>query len=390
MRVLARRQLFPSLLSLAILFLVCSLCYLFLSAPFSPTIVVFGDSWSDDARRPTPSSVLSASDSRPVIPDDESIFYTSASSESSSSESSSSSSSSNSEFGRGNHGRWCDGPVWPEYLCQMYGCRELLDLAYGGAKITNQYVSSPVPDLISQYSNFVDIRNATILAEEREDLDTIDDLVDSRKLSRAQAEEAVNRMRLQQNRETLYAFYFGINDIIQYISILPNTQDRTNAIASSVSLMFDIAANIAEGFPQSNFLFLNAIDVTLLPIWQQRFTENDRYMHRFREAVHLSQVWQQEVLIHLGRWNSTIGSAQIFETNSWLARSISGVAASGFTDISHACFDHASGTLCSKPETHFFWDAVHLSTAAHKALAKRLSYLNLWPSTSSFGDESDQ
>ncbi|KAK9381917.1 uncharacterized protein V2V93DRAFT_358377 [Kockiozyma suomiensis] len=402
MRVLARRQRVHPWLSVLGLFLLCFLCYSFFNAVFGPTptslsplftcteipplkLVVFGDSWSDNALRPSPENI---SPSRVAIHSEDDIFYTPAGS-SDRSESSQTDSDKpkprQRKFGRGHGGRWSNGPVWTEYLCDKFECDEELNLAYGGAKVTNQFVNSPVPDLIDQYRIYMAVRNASLAAQDIENQRQIGDMMRTRGLSKEQAKEAVIDYRLGENRGTLFTFFFGINDLIQYITILPTADDRANAVTHSVATIFEIAESLAIAYPQSNFLFLNAIDVTILPIWSIRFTQKDNNMHRFREVVRLAQLWQQETMIHMGRWNHTLASAQLFETNAWLARSVSGIAQDGFKDIKEACFDHSSGKLCKHPQDHFFWDSVHMSTAAHNALADRLGYLNLWPSICLFG-----
>ncbi|KAK9240993.1 hypothetical protein V1525DRAFT_447547 [Lipomyces kononenkoae] len=306
----------------------------------APNLVVFGDSWSDDASRPSPVDRAArvtgekfydgeAQDGRRHL-----------------------------RFGAGFGGRWSDGPVWPEYLCMATGCADYLNLAFGGAKITNRFVKSPVPDLVQQRDNFLAIKSVDASATDKH---------------RSLSEE------LAQNRRTLLIFWFGINDLIQYISLLPTTDDRQQAVVSSVATLFDVAKDLANRFPQSNFLFMSAIDVTLLPVWQERYTDNDPNLHKFKEVIRLSQVWRQEMAMHVGNWNKTLGSIQYWDANAWYARSISGVTNNGFNNIKDKCFDHNTSQLCSTPDKYFFWDHVHLTTAAHKSIAAKLRQMKLWP-----------
>ncbi|KAJ8099882.1 hypothetical protein POJ06DRAFT_268761 [Lipomyces tetrasporus] len=316
----------------------------FSNSPTSlPILVIFGDSWSDDASRPLPA------DRAARVAGDE--FYAVKFREGRSAR----------RFGAGLGGRWSDGPVWPEYICEAVRCADYLNLAVGGAKVTNNYVPSLVPDLVQQKDNFLAIKEADSTIVEKDGSPT-DELVD--------------------NRRTLFVFWFGINDLIQYISVLPTSGDRQRAVVSSVATLFDIATALAGRFPQSNFLFVSSIDVTLLPFWSERMMANDLQLRKYKEVVRLSETWRLEMTKHAGNWNSSLASIQYWDANDWLARSISGVAKNGFENLKDACFDHDSRTLCPTPEKYFFWDHIHLTTAAHKDIAARLKRLNLWRSMS--------
>ncbi|KAK9388910.1 hypothetical protein V1515DRAFT_596454 [Lipomyces mesembrius] len=311
-----------------------------------PTLIVFGDSWSDDATRPSPA------DRAAHVDGDK--FYAAESRDGRRPR----------RFGAGFGGRWSDGPVWPEYLCEAAGCADYLNLAFGGAKVTNKFVTSPVPDLVEQRDQFLAIKEADYSAMDR--YSPTDELTD--------------------NRRTLFIFWFGINDLIQYSSMLPTPVDRKRAVVSSVATLFDVATDIAGRFPQSNFLFMSAVDVTLLPIWHKRFMANDFQLRKYKEVVGLSKAWRQEMTMHVGNWNHSLGSIQYWDANAWYARSISGVANNGFENLKDQCFDHDTGTLCPKPNKYFFWDYVHLTTAAHKAIATRLSHMNLWPAMTQYSE----
>ncbi|KAK9460566.1 uncharacterized protein V1516DRAFT_418884 [Lipomyces oligophaga] len=323
-----------------------------------PVLIVFGDSWSDDATRPNVQHP-SSKDFPRELPDD--MFYPSEDTESSGLDESANTMQKRRQrrYGLGADGRWSDGQIWPEYLCNWANCHDYINLAYGGAKITNEFVHSMVPDLTDQLGEFYRIKNSTDDIPLRTTQDVLSD-----------------------NRSMLFSFWFGINDIVQYMTMLSSVDDRTDAVSASLWKLFDMAGSLALLYPQSNFLFFNTIDVTILPVWKERFTESDEAMHRYREAVHLVQAWRSEFLIQFGAWNQTLASAQAFESNTWFARSISGIMNNGFSDVSNPCFDHDTNTLCSSPNEHFFWDHVHLTTAAHKSLAQRLNNLNLWPSVS--------
>ncbi|KAK9465045.1 hypothetical protein V1512DRAFT_287794 [Lipomyces arxii] len=311
-----------------------------------PNLVVFGDSWSDDGSRPTPGDVIA----RVSMEGD--LFYPQAQE----------SQRRATRFGKGPGGRWSDGPVWPEYLCETAHCDSYINLAYGGAKVTNEFVDSPVPDLLAQDATYREIRrvlaNGTLENHE------------------PTAEE------LAENRRTLFVFWFGINDLIQYVSTLPLPVDRHRAVVRSVKIMFEVATALQVTFPGSNFLFMSSIDVTLLPVYINQFVGEDAQLHKFREAVRLSQTWHYETTVGLGNWDQTRGSLQYWDANKWYARSISGVVKNGFKNVKDPCFDHSDKKLCSSPETYFFWDTVHLTTAAHKSIARQLSHISLWPEMS--------
>lgn len=40
----------------------------------------------------------------------------------------------------------------------------------------------------------------------------------------------------------------------------------------------------------------------------------------------------------------------------------------GFTNVTDACFDRATGAVCPTPDTYLFWDGIHPTTAAHQRL----------------------
>ncbi|KAK9447672.1 uncharacterized protein V1518DRAFT_420099 [Limtongia smithiae] len=313
-----------------------------------PRVVVFGDSWSDDGTRPDAATASLASMAPRRAEADPDQFYPAAA---------------NSQirlrkYGDGAGGRWSNGQVWPEYLCTLTTCSEQLNLAYGGAKVMSKYLPSPIPDLTAQYETYLAIREAQATAA-APTLDTDTD-----------------------NKRTLFVFFFGINDIAQYARLLDTADQRTEAVEQSVDGIFSTAAQLAEKYPHSNFLFTTAIDVTLLPMWALRYEASDPVMAQYREAVKLVETWQHATAAHMRDWNQTLASAQLWDANKWFTRSVSGVAKNGFANVNRPCIDPVKHTVCAEPDKCVFWDSVHLTTAAHASIARRLSHLDLWASLS--------
>ncbi|KAK9457696.1 GDSL-like Lipase/Acylhydrolase-domain-containing protein [Dipodascopsis uninucleata] len=320
-------------------------------------IIIFGDSWSDDATRVTPDE----SDSKDTYYDEEKY-------------------SGPRRVGPGFGGRWSNGIVWPEYLRDDLKCENYLNLAYGGAKITNNFVESPVPDLVDQYHLYLGIElpvllekyrlNITQLQLSRLDNDAFYDTPDY-----LNTEE-----KLQKNRKTLFSFWFGINDLIQYMNMMQDMTARIRAVEESIDVVFEITNRLATLHPQSNFLFVSTVDVTLLPIWSQRFLETDSHMVKYKEAVQLVRIWRKALSIKYSNWNDTKASAVFWDFDKWYRQQISGITISDFKNTKKSCFDRVENKLCDNPSDYLFWDSVHLTTAAHRLITDRLHSVNLFPS----------
>ncbi|KAJ3209618.1 hypothetical protein HDU82_000443 [Entophlyctis luteolus] len=52
------------------------------------------------------------------------------------------------------------------------------------------------------------------------------------------------------------------------------------------------------------------------------------------------------------------------------ATSPEGQAASGYKDVSDACYNSTSGSVCAEPNTYIYWDTVHPTTIGHSYIAQ--------------------
>ncbi|KAK9479239.1 hypothetical protein V1514DRAFT_31980 [Lipomyces japonicus] len=271
--------------------------------------------------------------------------------------------------GPGTGGRWSNGPVWPEYLCESVKCQSYLNLALGGAKSSNRAFAasaSAVPDLEAQYSAYAGLN-----------------------------------LTYPDNRSLLFVIFFGINDLVYAVS---SPSGRQAAVASSVAQIVATTAKLTGAYPHSNVLLFSAVDITLLPMYATRFlsdggnrddsknkknnnnNSSQELLENFKDAAALVRAWNSQLRRSADEYhvNHTNGSVFFWDTNAWFARQVAGVVKHGLPVYNRVCVDRVAQFECANPQDYLFWDWVHLTTVAHKRIANQLARIDLLPSLRKF------
>ncbi|KAK9473292.1 uncharacterized protein V1510DRAFT_406666 [Dipodascopsis tothii] len=322
-------------------------------------LVVFGDSWSDDGTRPDP-------DSKSFIPvkgEENNYYYNERN-------------TGPHRYGKGENGRWADGPVWPEYLSAFLKTEDYYNFAYGGAKVTNKFVDSPVPDLKTQYEQFLGF---DLYSEDYFKTQLAATLKGELEVSDEQLKEEAHAAFLESNRRTLFIFWFGINDMLHYNTLLDDAQIRSDAVDYSVELLKNVTLDISARYPESNILINYSPDVTLFPVWTSRYLQDDVHLQRQRETIKLTRKWNKLLMQNiLKKWDTSRAFLQVWDASTWFSHTLGGTSGDKWIHKTNPCFSHETDTLCAKPKTHLFWDAAHLTTEAHRVLASRIYVLDLY------------
>lgn len=151
---------------------------------------------------------------------------------------------------------------------------------------------------------------------------------------------------------TLFVVWGGPNDFFDNPA---STESLTN-LATTISQLYAAGAR--------RFLVPNMPDLTLTP--EGRALPTDLALLA-RALVMLFNAGLDSTLDTL---EATLPGIDItrFDTFALLTAVAMDPTAFGFTNVSDACLDINTATLCGDPSTYVFWDSIHPTTAAHRVL----------------------
>jgi phospholipase/lecithinase/hemolysin len=238
-------------------------------------------------------------------------------------------------------GRFCNGYLWVDYLTKQLGLQidpvaqlasdqsRSINFAYGGATTgSSNTVNRALPGLQQELEQYTEL-----LPQQKADANA------------------------------LYAIWIGANDY------LPRGEGIGSATQTPRVGDIQPVANITKAIRSlynlgaRRFLVANLPDLGENPLAETLGQSTMQSLNRQtkqhnqalnRELANLQQSLPQIQLIQLD-------VAQLF------AKAVLGQLS--FTDVKTPCFDRTSGKVCSNPDQHLFWDALHPTTAAHRYVA---------------------
>ncbi|CAG8458949.1 4451_t:CDS:2 [Ambispora gerdemannii] len=230
-------------------------------------------------------------------------------------------------------GRFSNGIVWPEYLSKLLNI-PLFDYAYGSATADETLVQGytganmdiKVPGVVQQVQTFVSSKDAN--ADLSNAIATILISGNDYFFSNLTVDPKEVVSRLAQSWETLYQ-----NGIRNFLIIsLPKLSNLPAARDPSVN--------------QSQFALIQSVEI--------------KHNNALCDAIEQFTNAYQDVKVY------EFDMAMFFD---WFKQKRA--ASLDITNFTNACVDFnvSPPKICANPETYFYWDAVHLTTKVHGALA---------------------
>lgn len=177
---------------------------------------------------------------------------------------------------------------------------------------------------------------------------------------------------LRADPNALYVVFAGSNNLRDAIDSAAAMPSNATAIAANTvqQAVSDIHAmlNTLAGMGARNVLVPDAPNLGLVPEVLQKGTTASRF------GTTVSQAFNQQLNAMLD--TETALNTYRVDTFSLFNSVIANPAAYGLTDVRSSCYSgdalHSilSGTVCSSPDTHLFWDGLHPTSVGHAILAR--------------------
>ncbi len=223
-------------------------------------------------------------------------------------------------------GRFSNGPIWLEHVAGYLGLplKPSLsggtDYAYGGAWVTapQTTILGTIPSVPQQVAQYL---------------------------------KAVNG---QADPNALYILEGGGNDILG--TTTGTATDLGNTIANELA-QSELQLRQAGA---RHFLIPNLFDVSLLPAGQANAAFASAATAALNKALN-QQLAQESFLEHI-----SIARVDVF---GFLHAVVKDPNHFGFTDVTHACINSQTNTVCADPDHTFFWDQEHPTEFGHAMFA---------------------
>ncbi|KAG5361166.1 hypothetical protein CJU90_2541 [Yarrowia sp. C11] len=218
--------------------------------------IVLGDSWSDDGSRHifrTNEGVMD--DSKPAANDDQRYWVQ---------KSPQGGPKKVAMSCRGLGGRCSDGILWSEYVCDsLVSCKHHDNFAYSGAKLTNDIMPGPIPDLKSQIDEL-------LLWESK--------LEEGHELSVANltAERSQNLPASGLTSGNVITVWFGINDMKKLLLTAATEEGDQKTIKQTVAILFQQLERLQNAYKNANIILMNSVDITSTPWFSYQFGINSK------------------------------------------------------------------------------------------------------------------
>jgi phospholipase/lecithinase/hemolysin len=235
-------------------------------------------------------------------------------------------------------GRFCNGYLWVDYLTKQLGIElapvaqlasaqsQSINFAYGGATTgSGNTVSLGLPGLQQELEQYTQLL--------------------LHKIADAKA---------------LYAIWIGANDY------LPDAEKATSATIRRDS---QPVANITQAIRDLYALGARQFLVMNLPALGENPLAKSLGSDTVNLLNQLTQAHNQALDQQLARLRQSLPEMRLIKLDvaQLFAEAISGRLS--FKDVRTPCFNRSSGKVCSNPEQHLFWDALHPTTTAHRYVA---------------------
>lgn len=178
--------------------------------------------------------------------------------------------------------------------------------------------------------------------------------------------------------QSTYILEFGVNDYIEVVSGIENV--TVTAVIQTINQILDTLYNAGA----RKFVVLNVPPFAGTPLLLPPFTPANQSaaaqaLAANLTATHNSALTAMVCSFNLSHLNANV---QIFDIHSFFVNLLTNAAKEGFTvsPITSPCYQapnffegFTAGNqypVCSNPDQHIFWDAVHLTKKANDLLAQ--------------------
>ena len=175
----------------------------------------------------------------------------------------------------------------------------------------------------------------------------------------------------------LYTFSIGANDVFGLLGALASDPSFAGAqtVLGQAAHNVASAAGALESEGAKNLLLYDVPDLGLTPYIQDlAVLYSDPALPG--QAAELSQDFNTLVLQDLASMDPGL-SVHVLDAYDLIMKVVANPGAYGLTDVTDPCWSGGTtgygggpGSLCSSPDTHLFWDAVHPTEAANKFVAE--------------------
>ena len=231
------------------------------------------------------------------------------------------------------NGRFSNGPIWVELLASDLGLtpNPSTNFATGGATtavealfmVSDPPVQVPVPGVLGQVNGFVAGLQATGSSADP---------------------------------DALYTIWAGANDYL-----FNNVTDASGPVSN-----LEMAISTLAGVGAQNILVANLPSLGLLPL-----TNGDPVGSAGLNA--LTQAHNASLLDTVNNLDPPLGSEvelTLLDVNSIFNDVVTNPASFGFSNVTESCLVSVVPlVVCNNPDEHFFWDAIHPTTATHEIIA---------------------
>ncbi|KAG5354529.1 hypothetical protein CJU89_6300 [Yarrowia sp. B02] len=218
--------------------------------------IVLGDSWSDDGSRHifrTPEGAID--ESKPAVNDDQRYWVQ---------KSPQGGPKKVAMSCRGLGGRCSDGKLWSEYVCDsLVSCKHHDNFAYNGAKLTNDIMPGPIPDLKSQIDEL-------LLWEGQ--LDEGHEL----NVANLTAERSENLPASGLTSGNVITVWFGINDMKKLLLTAATEEGDAKTVKQTVAILFQQLERLSKAYHNANIVLMNSVDITFTPWFSYQFGINSK------------------------------------------------------------------------------------------------------------------
>ncbi|KAG9293807.1 hypothetical protein G9A89_019145 [Geosiphon pyriformis] len=223
-------------------------------------------------------------------------------------------------------GRFSNGPVWSEYLTKVYNMR-LMNFAFGG--ITGDGITK-IPGLVQQVD--------TYLASQKD-------------------KKNINK--------TIVSTFLAGNDYEQ-TALKAKPEEVVERIAGTWPKLYEhgIRAFIIVGF----------FDLSRLPI-AKTYRRRVVQLAHFRSTTHTEKVFEAATRFEQSHPDAIVYRFPYHEFLDIYQRTKA--VTDGVDNFEDECLDlnPQPPTICQNPETHYFWDKLHLTTKIHSAMAQMIAQI---------------
>lgn len=218
--------------------------------------IVLGDSWSDDGSRHVFRTNEGAmDDTKPAVNDDQRYWVQ---------KSPQGGPKKVAMSCRGLGGRCSDGILWSEYVCDsLVSCKHHDNFAYNGAKLTNDIMPGPIPDLKSQIDEL-------LLWESK--LDEGHEL----NVANLTAQRSENLPASGLTSGNVITVWFGINDIKKLLLTAATEEGDHKTVKQTVAILFKQLERLQSAYKNANIILMNSVDITFTPWFSYQFGINSK------------------------------------------------------------------------------------------------------------------